>query len=196
MFWGALQRTPHKLSCLAALVFLLSLNVDVRAQCVADATGLSAVPGNHSISGRSALRGTLNFSNTAAWQLACRKGTATQAVVGHRPAMSFGSRLSMATAGEAIAHDTRIEMEPRTDMPSATEAQMASPIASRFDVRWQTSPGPAWVQNVPDWVTSNARNYRHRGLPLVHLWESPHYLVALGLSNHGVPGLYFSQRLP
>jgi hypothetical protein len=196
MFWGALQRIPHKLSCLLALVVLLSLNVDVRAQCVADATGLSTVPGNRSISGRSALRGTLDFSTTAAWQLACRKGNAAQPAEGHRLATSFGSRLSMATAGDAMAHDTRIEMEPHAEMPSAIEAQMTSPIASRFDVRWQASPGPAWVQNVPDWVTSNARNYRHRGLPLVHLWESPRYLVALGLSNHGVPGLYFSQRLP
>jgi hypothetical protein len=33
-------------------------------------------------------------------------------------------------------------------------------------------------------------------LPLVHLWESPHYLLALGLSNHKVPGLYFTQKLP
>ena len=196
MFWGALHRTKHKLTCLSALFVLLSLTVNARSQCVADAPGAGAVPGTHSVSGRSALRSTLDFSNTAAWQLACRKGTAAQSVEGRRLAISVGNRLSMVTADEAIAHDTRIEMDPRIEIPSSIEAQMGSPIASRFDVRWQSSPGPAWVQNVPDWVTSNARNYRHRGLPLVHLWESPHYLVALGLSNHGVPGVYFSQKLP
>jgi hypothetical protein len=56
---------------------------------------------------------------------------------------------------------------------------------------------PAGQQlNVPDWVTETARNYRHRGLPLVDLWQSSHCMVALGLSNHGVPGVYFSQKLP
>jgi hypothetical protein len=33
-------------------------------------------------------------------------------------------------------------------------------------------------------------------LPVLHIWESSNYLVALGLSNHGVPGVYFSQKLP
>jgi hypothetical protein len=64
------------------------------------------------------------------------------------------------------------------------------------NVPWRTTLGPAWVGNVPDWVTETAKNYRHRGLPLVDLWQSSHCMVALGLSNHGVPGVYFSQKLP
>ena len=42
----------------------------------------------------------------------------------------------------------------------------------------------------------DAKTYHRRGLPVLHLWESSNYLVALGLSNHGVAGLYFPQKLP
>jgi hypothetical protein len=49
---------------------------------------------------------------------------------------------------------------------------------------------------VPSWVIDDAKNYKRRGLPILHLWESSHYLVALGLSSHGKPGIYFSQKLP
>ena len=69
-------------------------------------------------------------------------------------------------------------------------------LESRFGVRWRAVKGPEWVRNVPQWVIDDARNYKHRGLPLVHLWQSTQYQVALGLSNRGVPGVYFSQRLP
>jgi hypothetical protein len=196
MFRGASQcRVHHRLTCLSAFFFLLWSAPDAGAQCVPDTVGPAAVPGNHSVSSRSVLHSAVDFSNAASLQLVCRKVAPALSDDVRRLAMSVGTHLST-TAGDAIAHDTQVDMDPRIAMPSSIEAQMSSPIAARFDVRWQNSLGPAWAQNIPDWVTSNARNYRHRGLPLVHLWESPHYLVALGLSNRGVPGLYFSQRLP
>jgi hypothetical protein len=79
---------------------------------------------------------------------------------------------------------------------SFDRSQRSIPIAARFDIHWRNIPGPAWVEDVPEWLSSNAKNYRRRGLPLVQLWESSHYLVALGLSNHGVPGAYLAQKLP
>jgi len=60
-----------------------------------------------------------------------------------------------------------------------------------FAIRWQSSP--EWVS--PEWVRA-ARNFRRNGLPLVRLWESGRGLVALGLNPHGVPGLYFTQKIP
>jgi hypothetical protein len=51
---------------------------------------------------------------------------------------------------------------------------------------------PEWVS--PEWVRA-ARNFRRNGLPLVRLWESGHGLVALGLNPHGVPGIYFTQKV-
>jgi hypothetical protein len=40
------------------------------------------------------------------------------------------------------------------------------------------------------------RSYRRGGVPIVHLWESNHALVALGVSKHGVALIYRTQRLP
>lgn len=98
----------------------------------------------------------------------------------------------------------RMELNPRItdsvqgEQADATGTSLAreSGLEARFGVRWQTMPGPAWVQRVPAWLVEDAKTYHRRGLPVLHLWESSNYLVALGLSNHGVPGVYFSQKLP
>jgi hypothetical protein len=155
----------QRLGSLAAFFFLCSVAVNAGAQCVSDPPAAATI-NTHSVSIRSA----------AAWQLACRRFSAT-------------------------TRDTRISLDSSSDTPSIDtqnriEAEIGSPIAARFDMRWQSSIGPAWVQSVPQWVTSDARNYHRRGLPLLQLWQSHHYLVALGFSNHGVPGVYFSQKLP
>lgn len=44
-------------------------------------------------------------------------------------------------------------------------------------------------------VASLVRNFRHSGLPIVHLWQSGRNLLAIGLSPHGKPGIYFTQQL-
>ena len=63
---------------------------------------------------------------------------------------------------------------------------IGSQRAAAFDVHWNNSP--EWVRN--------ARAFRRRGLPIVHLWESSQALVAIGVNRHGVPGIYFTQKLP
>jgi hypothetical protein len=103
----------------------------------------------------------------------------------------------------AVAREMRMEVNasianssrPESAAPGATFAS-ESGLEARFGVRWQTTLGPAWVQRVPAWLIQDAKTYHRRGLPVLHLWESSNYLVALGLSNHGVPGVYFSQKLP
>ena len=45
-------------------------------------------------------------------------------------------------------------------------------------------------------VAGLARNFRHNGLPIVHLWQSGRNLLAIGLNPHGKPGIYFTQQLP
>jgi hypothetical protein len=77
-----------------------------------------------------------------------------------------------------------------------TTAEVRTAIESRFNLRWRPTIGPGWVRNVPSWVIDDAKSYKRRGLPMLHIWESSNYLVALGLSNRGVPGVYFSQKLP
>jgi hypothetical protein len=63
---------------------------------------------------------------------------------------------------------------------------IGSQRAAVFDVHWNNSP--EWIRN--------ARAFRRRGLPIVQLWESSQALVAIGVNRHGVPGIYFTQKLP
>jgi hypothetical protein len=110
---------------------------------------------------------------------------------------------SVSAASGTVAREMRMEMNPRIASSSRSESdppaaalESESGLEARFGVRWQTTLGPAWVQHVPSWLIQDAKTYHRRGLPVLHLWESSNYLVALGLSNHGVPGVYFSQKLP
>ena len=164
-----------------SLLLLLSLTGRATAQCASEPL----------------TRGGANVASAAPWQAAqsgCRAGRAT-ASLDKQPASSapLASNFSMAAARVLVARDSRFETSAKL------QDHTGSPIASRFDIPWQITPGPApaWVrQNVPQWITDNAKNYRRRGLPLLRLWESSHYMVALGLNNHGVPGAYFTQKLP
>ena len=65
--------------------------------------------------------------------------------------------------------------------PSERHAGSAS-----FPIRWQSQPE----------IVRQVRDLRRRGLPIVHLWQSTHALVAIGLNKHGVPGIYITQRAP
>jgi hypothetical protein len=168
---------------IALAALLLSFASSVQAECALDP------PAPITAAVRSAsLKSTLLTTGfvTAAQQTACRRdSTGLRAFIpsgigksgfGRSPAVIDSATVVNAAERGMFEHD--------------------SPLAPQMDVHWRSVAGPAWVQSVPQWVTDNARNYHRRGLPVLHLWESSNYLVALGLSNHGVPGLYFSQKLP
>ena len=164
----------------------------------------------HSISLRTALQGSVGTPGTASSQASCRRGAS--AVVSMASALlprSYAARplidgYSVSPASGTVAREMRMEMNPRianlaqaeSAAVTGTSLERESGLEARFGVRWQTMPGPTWVQRVPTWLVEDARTYHRRGLPVLHLWESSNYLVALGLSNHGVPGVYFSQKLP
>jgi hypothetical protein len=136
----------------------------------------------HSASLRSALHGTLGAPETVSSQAGCRR--------------SGGAFVSMASALLPRSYVDR-PLKVRYSMSAVNgTVERESGVDARFGMHWQTMPGPAWVQRVPSWVIQDATTYHRRGLPVLHLWESSNYLVALGLSNHGVPGVYFSQKLP
>jgi hypothetical protein len=59
-----------------------------------------------------------------------------------------------------------------------------------FAIHWQDD-----LPFVSPKVASLARNFRHDGLPLVHLWQSGRSLLAIGVDPHGKPGIYFTQQL-
>jgi hypothetical protein len=53
-----------------------------------------------------------------------------------------------------------------------------------MDIPWQKNRLVALV-----------RNYKRDGLPIVHLYQSDRSFVAIGLSKHGVPGIYFTKHI-
>jgi len=159
---------------------------------------------------RSALHGTVGTPGAASSQASCHRDQgALLSMASALLPRSYSARplidgYSVSAATGTVAREMRMEPNPVSDSSSrvATDAATAaslereSGMEARFGVRWQSMPGPAWAQHIPSWVIQDAKTYHRRGLPVLHLWESSNYLVALGLSNHGVPGIYFSQKLP
>ena len=171
---------------LMAVALSLAISLRAEAECPAALPPLSFAAGSHSNTVRSALLRGFDNSSPQALQAACRPSPmavrAEAAVQARITRLGLGTEPNLANAARVGA--------------AMTSSESDSGIAPRLELHWRKELGPSWVANVPDWVIDNAKNYHRRGLPLVHLWDSPHYLVAVGLSNRGVPGVYFSQKLP
>jgi hypothetical protein len=185
-----------------------------QAPTAASSLDTAAVGGHslslHSGSLRTVLQGAVSIPGPASSQASCRRSTgALVSVASALLPRSYVARplidgYSVSAATGTVAREMRMEMNPRVTNSAQAEPtrttdlslERRSGLEARFGVRWQTMPGPAWVQRVPSWLVEDAKTYHRRGLPVLHLWESSNYLVALGLSNHGVPGVYFSQKLP
>jgi hypothetical protein len=162
---------------LAALA-LLAVNAAATAQPCPSDPPAATLSNTHSSSLRSAIRTTLDLSNAA--QLACHRATANLAIDVHH--------LSLAPASLVMARQTRMELDSRAaDEESQIRGELGevrSPAGQQLNVPWRTTLGPAWVGNVPDWMTETAKNYRHRGLPLVDLWQSSHYTFHRSCLRH------------
>jgi hypothetical protein len=78
------------------------------------------------------------------------------------------------------------------DAADSDEAQ--SPV-SRSLSQLHFADSHDWIHNPPE-ILKEIRNYRHQGVPIIHLVESRETMVAIGVSNHGKPGLYFTRNLP
>jgi hypothetical protein len=85
----------------------------------------------------------------------------------------------------------RTQPHQETNTAPGTDGTGESRLPPALNIKWQTQAGPV----NPHEIVSQAHNIRRSGLPIVHLWQSQNNLVALGLSPHGVPGVYFTQRL-
>ena len=79
---------------------------------------------------------------------------------------------------------------PRQSLIGRETASQLAPTDTKgavaFPIRWQKRTE---IERV-------ARDIKHNGLPLVHLWGTGRSLLAIGLSPHGVPGIYFTQKVP
>lgn len=113
--------------------------------------------------------------------------TATKRV---RPAHSMdlsGPRAPLTTArGQGL----RWSAQPDLRTQSAAEIRIANEsavsAAGPISIHWQSQPE----------IVRVARQFRHNGLPIVRLWQSGANLLAIGLNPHGVPGIYFTQKVP
>jgi hypothetical protein len=78
----------------------------------------------------------------------------------------------------------------------APDASAETPVQQSLSgVHWADSRD--WIHNPPEWLQA-AKNYKRQGMPILHLLQSQDKStsLALGVSNHGKPGLYLTQKLP
>jgi hypothetical protein len=71
-------------------------------------------------------------------------------------------------------------------------AEVSSVRAAELRVPWDDSP--SWSRSAPT-LFHAARQLRRQGLPLLHLWQSQHFQLALGLNSRGRPGIYLTQKM-
>jgi hypothetical protein len=169
---------------LIALAMLLLLARQASAECAAAAS----VAGNRATAisrvmeaacNRESVSRTLNRTfNTATLNTTVAGGAHAGGVEAGRWSMAG----ALSAASVASQHEQNAELE--------TPVQR-----SLSDVHWADSRD--WIHNPPEWVKA-ARNYKRQGMPIVHLLQSQDKsrLLALGVSNHGKPGLYYTQKLP
>jgi hypothetical protein len=96
------------------------------------------------------------------------------------------SRWSLASVRSA----EQIASHPQRD------AELETPVQQSLSgVHWADSHD--WIHNPPEWLKA-AKNYRRQGMPIIHLMQSQDKstLLAIGVSNHGKPGLYLTRKLP
>jgi hypothetical protein len=97
------------------------------------------------------------------------------------PAFAAPSQLNLSPPAVVAGRAQRFEAPGLAEAPRAVIA-----------IHWQ----PTDVPFVSPRIASLVRNFRHDGLPLVHLWESGRNLLAIGLDPRGKPSIYFTQHLP
>jgi hypothetical protein len=95
------------------------------------------------------------------------------------------------------APQAREEVRPVQPLPGAKNAAVAErevPGEERPDpglaIQWRESR-----EIVSPNIVSLVRNYRRDGLPIVHLYQSQQNILAIGLNNHGIPGIYFTRHI-
>jgi len=98
----------------------------------------------------------------------------------------------IAHPADAGAATTALKSGLSASPATSTATMQNSALVSGFSVPWDDSPD--WMHSAPTLVHA-AKEFRHQGLPILHLWQSTQYQLALGLSSHGRAGLYFTQRI-
>jgi hypothetical protein len=105
------------------------------------------------------------------------------------------STAALLVSARSTTPQRRLVLEPRLASfalrPSdvhVADAGDATRFGVAFPIKWQKEPQ----------IVTAARKFRRQGLPLVHLWQSDsgEHVLAIGLNPHGVPGIWFTQKVP
>ncbi len=168
---NALKRGLIGLIGLLSFVTANAASVNNNTNALTNALLRANVAGNHSSRAHAETTTTTPSGASASrWQLEQNRAYAPP------PAYSDNASTSVASVV--------FRRSPMSTM--ANESPTTSTVAqSLSSARWDDTPQ----------VIQAAKQFKRRGLPLVHLWESEHALLALGLNQRGKPGLYITQKI-
>ena len=157
---------------------------------------------------RKSLQVAISLLLLAGWSVALAGSTVDTAPASRHPASTHATATRapatrLNTALPVVASATLPGRTLPLDKPRPTRVGAADPSTASlnrsnpenvpspgFDVRWRESRelvGPDLVSVI--------RNYRRDGLPVVHLYESGHNMLAIGVNPHGMPGIYFTSHV-
>jgi hypothetical protein len=125
-------------------------------------------------------------------------------LAGHRGAPHENAGRTAVLSAVALRPDLRLPAHAQMDLdvprpgrvdlhegpPRAADPGAPAGLHAPQGLHWQDASAP-----ISPTLVNLARNYHREGLPLVHLYEADRNMVAIGLNPHGVPGIYFTQKM-
>ena len=139
------------------------------------------------------------------WSVALAGPVSNEPTVSHSPPdRGHSSRAAILnTALPALAALKVPQRSLRLDEPRSMVVESRDPPSAAGNERSAGDHPPAglaihWRESreiVNADIVGLVRNYRRDGLPIVHLYQSTQNSLAIGLNNHGVPGIYFTRHV-
>ena len=178
-----------------ALLSALLLGVSFEGLAAADCTPASAVNVRSPANGRGSdgSAGSVSIRSNCSHESARTPESSPPDSVLHPDHTNrLGNTASSPGINSWSAASTQSAANVAAEHPGETEYE--TPVArSLSEVRWADPHD--WIHNPPTWI-NEVKNYKKQGMPIIHLMQSKQTVIALGVSNHGKPGLYFTRKLP
>jgi hypothetical protein len=113
----------------------------------------------------------------------------------HAPGLSLAAvRTNLGLVAHPQPLDTPrqpvVNLHESRDRPDAMDDERNEGLHNPRGLHWQDGSAP-----ISPTLVSLARNYHREGLPVVRLWQADRNMVSIGLNPHGVPGIYFTQKM-
>jgi hypothetical protein len=187
-FWDARWRHHRLMGSLMALSTLLMFGREAAAECMPTAPARANTPGH-----------LIQSASSMPARMMCGRVSASDPSGSHNvggPSINYGVNYGHPSGFESGRWSLA---RTRSAEHIANEQQGTSPATpvqqSLSEMHWADARD--WIHNPPEWLKA-AKNYRRQGMPIIHLMQSQNKntLLALGVSNHGKPGLYLTQKLP